>query len=325
MATISAVTPSDIMDKTKMKYLLDSCNRNGIDLDIIGIGKRFSWLERMKWFKEYLETSKSDIICFTDGYDVFYLDNLNTIKDKFLSFECDIVWSAEKAYTHQLEEDKSFFDNLHTKHFGYIYLNGGTYIGYRIALLKLFTDIIDGSLNDPVFLSELNIRFYNDTMRGLDQTWISHHLSKFWNNYKIKLDIECKIFYLPCIDWHSIDEFIDTNMKVLATGQTPSIIHVCCKSEFEHILEQLYSWKYKDTFYDFLVDKRYTWANDTIRFLKDGKMEAFGKGVYSYIDAHTVKAIFGWHSIHIMTFNNDYSEYTSVRLKDGDTVRGSVI
>lgn len=327
MPSIIALTCSDLDDKVKMKYYIDSCKRNNVEYDIIGINKKFTWLGRMKWIKEYLETSNHDIVCFTDAYDVFYLDNLNTIKDKFLSFECDIVWSAEKMYSFQLNEDKSFFDNLYSSGNEYKYINAGTFMGYRYALLKLFTDIIDISLKDNTFINELySINFFVDTIRGADQTWISHHLAKYWQNYNIKLDIECHIFYVPCDDWHYIEGCVDKDMKNIKTGKTPSVIHVCNKSVYEHILQELYSWKYPDSFLKHVANKEYTWGDyNTVRFLDHGVMNAFGKGWYLYIDDHTIKACFGGNRIHMITFNEDYSEYVSVREGDNDMVKGTIV
>jgi len=249
MDSIVAVTPSNVMDNEKMKYILESSRLNGFELTIIGIGKEFSWQKRMKWFQEYLKTTTAEIVCFTDAYDVFYLDNLNTIKEKFLTFQCDIVFAAEKWYSHQLPSDKKFYDEMCHTEFGYKYLNAGTFIGYSKTLLRLFDDILEKSLNDPIFIEELREadNYPPEKIKGNDQTWISHHISRHnnWNIYNIKLDYYCKIFYLPVDDWEDIDKYIDPNMKVISTGQNPSIIHVTWKARFGHILTKLFDMKYK--------------------------------------------------------------------------------
>jgi len=251
MDSIVAVTPSNVMDTEKMKYILESSKSNGFELTIIGIGKEFSWQERMKWFQEYLKTTTAEIVCFTDAYDVFYLDNLNTIKEKFLTFQCDIVFAAEKWYSHQLPSDKVFYDEMCHTEFGYKYLNAGTFIGYSKTLLKLFDDILEKSLNDPIFIEELSSadNYPLEKIKGSDQTWISHHISRHnnWNIYNIKLDYYCKIFYLPVEDWDDIHSFIEPNMKIRSTGQIPSIIHVTWKARFEHILKELFDMKYNFT------------------------------------------------------------------------------
>jgi uncharacterized Fe-S cluster protein YjdI len=314
------------MDEHNMKYLLESSQKNRFNIEIIGIGTTFSWLQRIISFRTYLEQSNIDIICFTDGYDVFYLDDLTTIKNKFLQFNCDILWSVEKSYTHQLDSDKSFFDNLYPINFGYKYLNAGTYIGYREQLLRFFGDILDISLKDNAFINELSsIKYYNDDIRGSDQTWISHHLCKNWNKYNIQFDIYCDVFYIPTEDWSNLELHIQKNMTIIATGKTPSIIHVCYKSLFNYILDKLYVWKYgTNIMFNFLVNKKYNWGTGIIQFLENGEMDAFGNGIYYYLDKHKIIAFFG-EKEHEITFNENYSEYTSIRKHDNECIRGNIV
>jgi len=321
MSDIEVVSVSNVWNEYKMKFLFESSKKNNFNVNILGLGKKFTWLERMKWLLEYIENSNKLIVCFTDAYDVFYIDNLDVIKNKFLNFNCDIVWSVENWYSHQLKEDKCFFDNICQVNTRYKYLNGGTFIGYREKLKKLLNDIINISLKDSKFINELNINFYNDNIPGLDQTWISHHLVKNWEKYNIKFDYLCEIFYVPSEDWYNIEKYIDTSLTLLSTGKKPSIFHVTWKAKFEHILRRLYNWKYNPMIYDFLYHKEYNWYNNTIQFLENGKMNAFGDGTYEYINKNLIKAFFG-EKEHIISFNEDYTEYTSVRTYDNEIVKG---
>jgi hypothetical protein len=328
---IVAVTPTNTYDTYKMKYLLESCVKNNIIINIIGINEKFSWLKRMIWFQNYLKSLPYDlnqIVCFTDAYDVFYRDNLEVIKDKFLSFKKKIVWSSEKMYTHQLNCDKEFYENLAKRGGGYNFLNAGTFIGYKNELLRLFNDIIDGSLKDPVFINELkeNIGIYdNDEINGLDQTWISHHLVKHWNKYDIALDYECSIFYVATgEDWHNIDNFIDDNLCLKFSGKKPSIIHAPYKSTFEYILVDLYSRFSSEGCKQYLINKTYSWEKDTITFLKNNKMNAFGNGHYTYIDDNMIKAYFGGKE-HLIIFNKEYTKFTSVRKNDSEVIKGLLL
>ncbi|MBC7979212.1 MAG: hypothetical protein H7Y36_01455 [Armatimonadetes bacterium] len=134
MNDIVAVTSSNIYNTVIMKYLLESSKINKFNIDVIGLNKPFSWIARMRWFRDYLNNLPKDcdqIVCFTDAFDVFYLDDLEAIKQKFLRFGKDIVWSAEKWYSHQLDADKAFYDGLCNTPYGYKYINGGTFIGYK--------------------------------------------------------------------------------------------------------------------------------------------------------------------------------------------------
>ena len=239
---IVAVAASDKYDVVEMKYLLESATRGGFNVDIVGIGKKFSWLARLQWYREYLEglpTDTNQIVCFTDAYDVFYTSDLATVEQKFLEFDADIVWSAEKWYSCQLSSDKEFYDSLCTN--GYRYLNAGTFMGYKSALLALFTDLMDGSLKDPSFVNDFAKETpSSDGIGGADQMWISHHIRKNFDRYKIRFDNHCKIFYIPCGDWDAIDSYVSETMVIKSTGNRPCIIHVPWKARYEHILKNLF-------------------------------------------------------------------------------------
>ena len=53
-------------------------------------------------------------------------------------------------------------------------------------------------------------------------------------------------------------------------------------------------------------------------------MDAFGNGTYTQQDSHTFEAIFGGR-IHSIIFNNDYTEFTSMRKGDNDIIKGNII
>jgi len=64
-----------------------------------------------------------------------------------------------------------------------------------------------------------------------------------------------------------------------------------------------------------LEDKEYTWGDYNIKFLKNNKIEAFGDGNYEIIDDFNIIAKFGGRE-HNIKFNNDYTEFTSIRKDD---------
>jgi hypothetical protein len=68
---------------------------------------------------------------------------------------------------------------------------------------------------------------------------------------------------------------------------------------------------------DPLINKKYSWKNSCILFLKNGEMSAFGKGKYKYINKHIIKADFG-EKEHIITFNSDFSNFESIRKGDNE-------
>jgi len=323
MASIIAVSPSNVMDEEKMKYLLESAEVNKFKVDIIGIGQPFTFLSTITLLRDYLDNldkESNPIVCYTDAYDVFYLDGLEVVKQKFLAFNKKIVWSAEREFYHQLSKTKSFYDTLDTATKSpYKYLNGGTFMGYKDSLLELFNDIVT-SLKDPEFIADLASEGWYLEKPMVDQTIKAFHLYKHWAKYDIAFDQECRIFYIPCGDWRNIDYFIDYNFKLAETGQTPSIIHMTWKAVTEHVLQYLFNNRYRNR----LANKAYSWGDSHILFKADGTMEAFGVGRYYYIDAYTVRACFGT-CIHTLHFNNNHSYFISIRKGDHDTVRGNLV
>ncbi len=73
-----------------------------------------------------------------------------------------------------------------------------------------------------------------------------------------------------------------------------------------------------------LINKTYTWEDDSILFLKDNQMNAFGLGKYYFIKSHKVKCNFGGRA-HLLEFNQDYSSFTSVREGDSCVVKGTYL
>lgn len=73
-----------------------------------------------------------------------------------------------------------------------------------------------------------------------------------------------------------------------------------------------------------LDNKKYSWENSFITFLKDGEMNAFGKGVFIQEETHRFQANFGGR-IHSLVFNNDYTEFISTRKDDGQIVKGVIV
>jgi len=73
-----------------------------------------------------------------------------------------------------------------------------------------------------------------------------------------------------------------------------------------------------------IENRKYSWGNNFITFLEKGLMDAFGNGTYTQQDSHTFEAIFGGR-IHSIIFNNDYTEFTSMRKGDNDIIKGNII
>ena len=121
-------------DRKKCTYVNTSARKYGID--IVNVGTNIEWEGtdmsalgggmKINLMKDYVkDLHDNDIILFTDAYDVFYADDLETITERFLEFNKEIVFSGELfCYPH--EQLATEFPNAHTR---FKYINSGTYIG----------------------------------------------------------------------------------------------------------------------------------------------------------------------------------------------------
>jgi len=74
-----------------------------------------------------------------------------------------------------------------------------------------------------------------------------------------------------------------------------------------------------------LANKTYTWHGvDTITYLDNFEMSAFGPGKYEFIDSHTIIADFGYRR-HCIKFNEDYTRFLSVREDDSESISGRLV
>ena len=71
-----------------------------------------------------------------------------------------------------------------------------------------------------------------------------------------------------------------------------------------------------------LLNKKFVWENSNIEFLENGKMKAFGEGIYKFIDKYLVKCDFS-NKEHLLKFNDDYSRFISIRKDDFEVVAGN--
>ena len=83
-------------------YLVESCKRNGKELEVLGFGEKwkgFYW--KYELMIEYLKSvSENDIVCFIDGYDVICTRDLNELKESFIKIKneknCKIIVGHDK-------------------------------------------------------------------------------------------------------------------------------------------------------------------------------------------------------------------------------------
>jgi len=108
------------------------------------------------------------------------------------------------------------------------------------------------------------------------------------------------------------------------------------RPKYNYLLNYLYRNSYKlveenseDTYVtlnndSYITNKTYTWENSYIKFLDNYKMNAFGTGTYEFVDKQKIIACFGGR-IHDITFNEDYTEFSSTRRDDSQIINGILI
>lgn len=74
-----------------------------------------------------------------------------------------------------------------------------------------------------------------------------------------------------------------------------------------------------------LVGKSYTWDKTSIQFHRGTKLATpWVMGTYIFLDSHKVKAVWAGFT-HILTFNENYTQFTSVRESDYNTLIGHLL
>ena len=110
--------------------------------------------------------------------------------------------------------------------------------------------------------------------------------------------------------------------ELLYFSKKPYILHLAGKSREDRINCSLnYYNNILNIDHTILNNKTYTWQDNSITFLENGNIDAFGNGIYIFLENNKIKAYFGGN-IHNITFNNNYTEFTSIRNDDNDNIKG---
>ena len=146
-------------DKSKASKLFESAERHGIDVQNL-------WPEGREWkgglnnystgggvkfnlLRDFIkDKAPEDLVVFTDAYDVFFCDNLDTIIRRYLSFKTEVVVQAEK---NNWPAQDSLWPPSHTP---YRYMCTGVIIGRVRELRKLLNQDLKDAQSDQLFLQQ---------------------------------------------------------------------------------------------------------------------------------------------------------------------------
>lgn len=200
--------------------LLLSCEKNHIDLEVIGLGLPYYGNgTKLVLMAEYLKTlSDNEIVMFVDAFDVILVADKELILEKFLNMNTSFLMSAEKnCYPSQL------FNRYPPMQHAFRYINTGSYIGYVRDLKAWLEDLppVNSSASDQLQVSD-------------------HYLN---GHVFFELDHYCELF-LPLYLVKDQELVIDVeNRKVhcLTTNSEPCVIHANGRSFriWEIIYQQL--------------------------------------------------------------------------------------
>jgi len=166
-------------DEKKMSLLRESASRHNIK--IVNLGEGLEWRggdmsvgqgggQKINLLKQHIANlHDSFILLFVDGYDGLILDNSETILERFMGFDCDILFAAEK----NCWPEPDMWINFPKSETPYRFLNSGLFMG-KVNKLKSFFN--------------MNVSDDSD-----DQLWMQRKFLEP-NGLNIKLDYEGYIF-----------------------------------------------------------------------------------------------------------------------------------
>jgi hypothetical protein len=226
-------------------YLIESCHKNGKELEVIGMGEKwegFNW--KYKKMITYLQSlPKDDVVCFVDGYDVLCCRDLNKLIPDFLQIQkeqkCKIVVGHDK--TSFMMSTASFIFDFFGKCKN-LSINSGTYIGKVNDILYIIQQIY-----------ELNPKHDAD-----DQVLMTKYCSLNPNDFYI--DTDNKLFLALVYPLENIDKYTDIhNSKLSYNHNSPFFIHAPGYGILDNVITKLgysYNSNIKDEYYKYFLGNK---------------------------------------------------------------------
>ena len=195
---VSYFTVSTKRDKPELQRLQKSAEKFGWTLDVVGTEQntdRLGWgntdnkngnygdfsIKLAEELKYVSTKNDDDIVLFTDAWDVVCIGDCKTLYERFLTFNKDIVFGAEK----ECSPDRDKKDLYKNKNLPFPYLNSGFFIG-KAGVMKKYLQHINGEKDDQRFWTKVFLD--NEDTIGIDshatmalQTWDTDN-----KNYQIQ-------------------------------------------------------------------------------------------------------------------------------------------
>jgi hypothetical protein len=125
-------------DKGYLGSLKDSCEKQNIDLNVIGMGQKWEGFQtKLKLIQQTLDSLSDDTIClFTDAYDSIIIGNEKEILERYYQFNEPVVFSSYTGSA--LFVSEFFFGKTCGKNES---LNSGGFIGRVKEVKEFFYDL----------------------------------------------------------------------------------------------------------------------------------------------------------------------------------------
>jgi hypothetical protein len=212
------------------KFFLESCEKNGVDINILGLNKKwrgFGW--RWVLVERFLKNKgDEDIVCFLDSYDLIINRNVRDLEKVFRSFNTEFLVSKETNAHILIDLSLKYlmFSSKWTPIDG-VLVNAGTWM----ATKRAFTDM----MNEVRTKKEYDFSLSTD-----DQAMLCKYIVN--NKKKIKIDMESKIFLVtisPLFGFFYNKDVTFNGHAVEYRQGTPFFIHCPAKVNMNEAIQKL--------------------------------------------------------------------------------------
>jgi len=196
---------------SRFEFLKSSADFCGLEINYITQSAWNGFYDKVQFtYNAIKNLPDTDIVCFVDGFDVCAVGGLDEIVSKFKTYECDMLFGAELncwpgEYIHR-------YPNQGIKN-SYKYLNSGGFIGYKKAVMDLYTW---KSLDEIAHICK--------TCGGDQGYFIEYFLANFGKK-NMKLDSNVEIFQnMFSLDWNEI-YIVNGRLVNMVTNTKPCFLH----------------------------------------------------------------------------------------------------